>query len=243
MNALLLERFTRFREQYGLETTKILLLQKIRYQFSVIGKKELSATFLKQIIYAKTINILLLTEARAAKTYWSTYGKQTASHILWHSRKPYAPDPYNKLLDIGYHFITGWLVKLFTELNIPTELGFFHRAQSAQAHPLVYDFMEWLRPILVDKIVYLFFKKKKKKVSSVSEKDIGRVVSIIKTALERRYYHKKLGYCITLAYWIKLTVLELEKSIRYNKPFNSIFPSLRHETRCKKIAPRKARSD
>jgi CRISPR-associated endonuclease Cas1 len=243
MNALLLEKLTIFRETHGLGTAKVLIAQKVRYQFAVIGKKGMAKVFLEQITNAETVNILLLTEARAAKAYWGTYGKQITSRVSWYSRKPHAPDPCNQLLDIGYHFITGWFVKLFAELNIPTEFGIFHRAQSAQAHPLVYDFMEWLRPILVDKIIYLFFRKKKKMISNISEKDIGRTVSMIKKALERRYYHKKLGYCITLAYWIKLAIFELEKSIRHNEPFNPIFPRLRHETRCKKITPRKARGD
>jgi len=234
MNAALLERLVLFREQHGLETAETFLGQKIRYQYATLKRRKRALPFLQEIYTTKTVLALLLVEARAAKEYWRAYGKNIAGHAAWHSRKPHAPDPCNQLLDIGYHYLTGYLSKLFAELNIPTELGLFHRAQSAKAHPLVYDFMEWLRPLLVDRVILVFFKKKKRVLQRITGREVGLVIVRIKKELERRYYHKKLDYCITLTYWIKLIALELEKSIRHNTAFEPIFPSLRHETRCKK---------
>ncbi len=234
MNALFLEKLIAFRKKHALNTAKVFLSQKIRYQFSILGEILLAQPFLEQAAGVQAVNALLLVEARAAKAYWNVCGTYMATHAVWNSRKPHAGDPCNQLLDIGYHFLVGWLVKLFLELNLPTELGLFHRAQSANAHPLVYDFMEWLRPVLVDKTALTFFRKKKKVVLHISEQEIGHFIFAIKKELERRYYHRKLGYCITLAYWIKLVALELEKSIHHTTLFQPIFPSLRHETRCKK---------
>lgn len=190
--------------------------------------------FLEKVAEAETLATLLLVEARAARKYWKQYGAGITSRVAWHSRDPHAPDVCNQLLDIGYHYLATHLAKLFLELNIPTELGLFHRAQSAHAHPLVYDFMEWLRPMLVDRAARSFFRKKKRIVEQLTNKDIPHFVATLKREWERRYYHKKLGYCITLSYWTKLIILELEKSIRHNSAFTPLFPSLRHETRCKK---------
>lgn len=233
MNAALLEKLVAFREKNGLQTAKVLLSQKVRYQYAVIHQKMTTSLFLAEIDEAKTLNALLLVEARAAKGYWKQYGTNVGSRVAWRSRKPHGSDPCNRLLDVGYHYLAACLAKVFLELDIPDELGLFHRAQSAHARPLVYDFMEWLRPVLVDRTVLVFFRRKKKPVERLREKDIPRFVASLKRGWERRYYHNKLGYCVTLSYWTKLIMFELEKSIHNNTAFEPLFPSLRHETRCK----------
>lgn len=234
MNALLLEKLTLFRQKNGLRVAQTLIAQKIEYQYAIIKKRKSAVPFLKEVAEMETINALLLVEARAAKEYWKQYGAEVNSHVTWSSRRPHAHDACNQLLDIGYHYLSTYLTKLFLEMDIPTELGLFHKAQSVRAHPLVYDFMEWLRPILIDRTARTFFRKKKKQMEYLAEKDIPRFVATLKKEWGRQYYHKKLGYCITLSYWTKLIVLELEKSIHQNISFAPIFPSLRHETRCKK---------
>lgn len=240
MNAKLLERLVAYREARGLEVAKLLLSQKIRLQFSLLGSVADSAEFNEQLVKAQTMRALLLVEARAARAYWKRFGKSVAARVSWTSRMPRAEDPCNQALDVGYHYLAQRVVKWCAELNIPTELGFFHKAQSAHAHPFVYDFMEWMRPLVVDKAMRVFFKKKKKRVEHITKRHIGHLLGVIKKGLERRYYHRRLGYCITLAYWSKLILLEFEKCVRRNEPFRPIFPSLRHETRCGSIKSRPA---
>jgi|GEM_PF-5557352 hypothetical protein len=50
MNALLLEKLTRFREKRGLETAKILLGQKVKYQYAIVKKKETAAAYWTRFI-------------------------------------------------------------------------------------------------------------------------------------------------------------------------------------------------
>ena len=49
--------------------------------------------------------------------------------------------------------------------------------------------------------------RKKKKIWEITtERDIKRLVFLVKKELEKMYYHRKLGYCITLEYWIEITL-------------------------------------
>lgn len=90
MNAKLLERLVAYRETRGLEVAKLLLSQKIRYQFSARGKTSDSASFIQQAASSKIIGALLLVEARAAREYWKRYGASISKTAYWNSRKPYA---------------------------------------------------------------------------------------------------------------------------------------------------------
>lgn len=127
---------------------------------------------------------------------------------------------------------------MIRKLYVPTELGFFHKAQSGKAHPLVYDFIEWMRPLVVDRTIINIIRKKKRRIDKIDKKFIAYFIFKIKKEFDREYYHKKLHYCITLDYWNDLILLSFIKSVNQKNVFKPLFPSLRHETRCKK-SPRK----
>ncbi len=118
------------------------------------------------------------------------------------------------------------------EIDMPTEIGLLHKAQSKDSHPLVYDLIEWLRPFIVDHIVYTHFSKKKKVVVELESKDIPILISKIKLFLEKAMYHSDRKACITVVYWIKLYLLEVRNAVTEQREFNFIFPPLRHDTRC-----------
>jgi len=236
MNAKLLEHFVRYREECGLEIVRILLIQKIKYQFSVMGKREESTTFLKEIFEECDIQKIMLVEARAARVYWNFYKEKIGSKVVWKGRVPHQKDVVNELLDIGYHYLSNHIRKICEEIDFPTEIGFFHKAQSKNAHPFVYDFMEWLRPIVVDEVLLVVITKKKKMVEHVDKKLIKFFVSRMKIKLDSYVYHRELKYCITFNYWIRLILLSLMHSINTYRKYKPLFPSLRHESRCKKTA-------
>ena len=96
--------------------------------------------------------------------------------------------------------------------------------------------MEWLRPVVVDKVLLVIITKKKKVVEDVDEKLIKFFVYHMKIKLDSYVYHKELRYCVTFNYWIHLLLLDLMHSINTNKKYRPLFPSLRHESRCKKTA-------
>jgi len=241
MNAKLLEHLVKYREQSGLEVVRTLLNQKIKYQFSVVGKRKESIAFRKEIKEESDMQKIMLIEARAARVYWSVYKEKLKNKVEWKGRDPHGKDIANQLLDIGYHYLAGRLAKMCIQVNLPTELGFFHKAQSKDSHPFVYDFMEWLRPVVVDSVLIKVLSRKKKTVSFVDAKLISLFVFHIKNKFDSYLYHKKLGYCISLEYWIELLLLEFVGAVNNSKKYEPLFPSFRHESRCvRKQKPHKA---
>ena len=235
-NAKFLERFVSYREPQAIHFAKMLLSQKIKYQFAVIRQNRIGKQYLDEISQTNALSLLILIEARAARRYWKYFGNAIYGKADWNGRIPHAHDSANALLDIGYHYLAGKIIKECDALYIPTELGIFHKAQSRNAHPLAYDFMEWLRPFLVDRTLMKIIRKKKKKISEIDQKAIAYFLSAVKKEFDIRYYHKKLRYCVTLNFWIRLMLLEMMKSVYRGIPYAPLFPSLRHETRCKKTA-------
>lgn len=232
-----------YREKHGLQFCKVIISQKIEHQFAILGDRSRFSKFEKDILVATEIQSILLIEARAAREYWRLFGIKISQNnkMLWQGRKPHNKDVANQLLDIGYHYLTQKVKDIFEKLDMPTEIGFLHKAQSKKAHPFVYDFMEWLRPFVVDEVLLKIVAKKKKPVEKVNQKLISCLIIKIKKEFEQKYYHKRLRYCVTLDYWIQLLILSFEKTVNQNKEYKPFFLSLRHESRCEicKIKPLK----
>jgi CRISPR-associated endonuclease Cas1 len=193
----------------------------------------ISTDFIEEMYKTNNIEEILLIEARAAKKYWGTFGNLLISKTSWHGRKAHDDDPINTLLDIGYHYLNQNIKKLCIETDIPTELGFFHKAQNKRSDPFVYDFMEWLRPLVVDSVVLHHFRKKKKYKNRLSDREVPVIINKIKNAFATKYYHRKLGYCVNLEYWTKILLLSFIKSVNENQLWKPLFPTMRHESRCK----------
>jgi CRISPR-associated endonuclease Cas1 len=195
----------------GLDFSKEIIKNKVILQFKIVKNPVAVNKYKSEIDNCNNLKQLLLIEARAAKEYWALVRKTTSSKLNWKIRKAHSKDPANQLLDIGYHFLINNLNKRFEKFNIPTSLGFIHKAQSKSSTPLVYDFMEWLRPFLIDMQFIKLIHKKKRVLPTVDNIDIKKFLSAIKKELSRKFYSKKLKYCITLDYWIDLNILHLEK--------------------------------
>src|SRR3989344_4322482 len=237
INAKTLEKIVTFRATYGLEVVKEIIMRKIFYQFYIISKKDRSNFYKERIYKSIEVKQLFVIEALAGREYWNNFKKLTLNKCVWYGRKPHNNDPINKLLDIGYHHLVEVIKKIFDDIDLPYELGLLHKAQNQNSKPLIYDFMEWLRPITVDRVLFITIKKERKILEKISQKDIAIFVNKIKQQLDRTFYHKKLGYCITLKYWIRLNALGLLSQINHNEFQKFYFPSLRHESRCKKKNP------
>lgn len=238
MNARLLEKLIIYRQTQGLACAKTLLAQKIKYQCAVLGARKDSMVFVDQVKHASDIASLLLIEARAARLYWKKIGKKIQAKAVWFGRQAGRKDPVNQLLDIGYHYLTQKTINICQEINLPTELGIFHKAQGPKVHPLVYDFIEPWRPIMVDEVLLKVIGKKKQPIDTVDGKLIAYFIVRIKKKAEAHFFHKQLDYCITLDYWVRLLLLAFMSCVHLGKQYRPIFPSLRHESRCQKKPPR-----
>lgn len=237
MNAKTLERIVHFRFDMGKDVIKEIMYRKISYQFSLIGKKARLAFYRERLSKVEAVEDIFIVEALAAREYWSYFKTLVSKKCDWKSRSPRAYDPVNKLFDIGYHHLTQVIAKTFEDIGLPYELGLLHKAQSKSSKPLVYDFMEWLRPIVVDRSVLVFLRKKKRKFEKITPRDIGLFINMIKNRFAQPHYHKKLGYCVSLEYWMRLNALSLLSAINHHCKPSWKFPSLRHESRCKNKKP------
>ncbi len=234
MNAKLLENIVLYRERERLSFAKNIISQKIIYQFQVINKKNESNKYLNEIKNKDNVKEIELIEARASREYFRKIHNILSDKIDWCGRKSHNKDILNKLFDIGYHFLSQKIIKICQKINIPTEIGFFHKAQSKNSHPFVYDFMEWLRPFVVDRTIIHFVKRKKQKMEKLNNKDIKYFVYLLSTNFTVDFYNKNLKYCISLEYWVEILLLHFENCVYKNKVYKPNFPSLRHENRCKK---------
>jgi CRISPR-associated endonuclease Cas1 len=233
MNSKILERIITFRSVHGENVMREIIYRKIFYQFSLVKRKDRIIFYREKLDTIKDIKDIFLIEAMSAREYWNDFENLTRDKCQWYGRKPHHEDVINKLLDVGYHYLGGIISKIFEDINLPSELGLLHRAQSKSSKPLIYDFIEWVRPLVVDQTLFILLRKKKKKVVKVSPKDIAIFINKIKKQLKRQYFNKHLGYCITLEFWIRLNALNLMSGINHNILPRWNFLSLRHESRCK----------
>lgn len=237
MNAKFLEKIIYYRQNNDINFYKTILKQKIKNQFYLIRKREYGNNFIKEIDLENEIQRLSLIEARAAKIYWKFFREKIKLEFDFKNRNYKNKDYVNQLLNIGYNYLSNKIYLKFKELDIPVEIGLFHKAQTKKSRPLVYDFMEWLRPILVDKNLLSFLNKKKKVSNDLSSKEIRKFLYIIKENLNKKYYNRNLKYCVSLDYFITLTIQSFIECVNKNNKYKSLFPSMRNENRCKNKKP------
>jgi len=235
MDSQLLEKLIKYREIYQLDLAKVLLKQKIVNQTSVCGGKRAADEFVIKVDSANDIPTLLIVEAHVAKAYWKEFSKRLGRTYPNFHRRAHRCDPPNQLLDVGYHYLTRVVIAWCRQAKFPSELGFFHTAQSAGAQPFAYDFVEWLRPITVDRAVRAVVSKQKRPRYTATPEQISKTVHLVKRELDRLYFHRQLGYCVRLEYWAQLLLLNLREQVSSQQHPYLYFPSLRHETRCRKM--------
>lgn len=230
-----MEHIVVYRDSFqGVEMIKTIIHEKVLRQMHLVKKHDKDFIVPEIVITGIGVREILLCEARYAKLYWKHFGKLLPNWCKWKTRNPYSSDTINKLLDIGYHTLVTIIQKKCDTLDIPTEIGLFHRAQSKHAHPLIYDIMEVFRVILVDEILLKFIHMKKEPISKIDSQDIQYFLHDVYEKLNYEYYHNNRKSCITLSYWIDLILLELRGSISEKRLFKPKFVPLRHENRCNK---------
>lgn len=237
MNAKWLEHLLEYRvSEHRVVALQTLLREKIARQATAARR------YKKQFVPPKVLQEtnekkLLLIEARYARMYWSAFAQALPKWCAWKGRVPHGTDVANKLLDIGYHTLSLIIQKKCEALDIPTEVGLLHRAQSAKAHPLVYDLMEPFRVHVVDEVLMTFFHMKKHPIVRVDQTIVQEFLHEVYAILHRQYYHRKRRVCISFSYWIDLVLLEVRGAVSSQRKFKPLWTPLRHETRCNRKPP------
>lgn len=115
--------------------------------------------------------------------------------------------------------------------------GGAHIAQSSRARPLVYDFMECFRVVMVDEVVVKFLHMKKLPISEINQNVVQDFLHDLYMILDRKHYHRGRSACISVSYWIDLTLLEFQSAVSEKRLFAPQWMPTRHETRCNRKPP------
>lgn len=184
------------------------------------------------VLQAKTIEEILLLEARAAKHFWKEFRSILFSYQDFKTRKPYAIDTANRLLDVGYHHLTNIVRKNLAEQDVSTAMGLLHVAHASDSEPLAYDLVELFRSDIIDTEVLRFLKLKKRTLTALSPKDIAHFLHEVNERLERKHYLKDFKACHIYRYYMEVQTLKFIKAVNRKQVFSPLYLPTRHESRC-----------
>ncbi len=160
----------------GMRTAVFLIHQKLSRSNELLGRYDRSArrryvshaaiirqarvAILREIDKvdkADTREAIFLAEARAARHYWKAVAI-ICHNPDWLRVQRHPNDELNKTLNIGYHWLAGYLEKEVKNAGLYPDIGILH--SNNLVAPLVYDCMEPLRAHIDSCIIPLFSKKK-----------------------------------------------------------------------------------
>jgi len=178
-----------------------------------------------------TTNQLLLEEARSARHFWHTVQELLPEWTGFKGRQPRGKDIMNKLLDVGYHHLTGVVKKFLEERAVPASLGLIHVPRTSDSAPLAYDLVEMFRADIVDAELLRHIKLKKKPFLE-PDKEIAHFLHEVNERLEKPHYLKEFSSCRPYRYYLELQILKFIKAINHKEPFAPVHLPTRHDSRC-----------
>lgn len=233
MNALWISRIAEYiHTQKALHTAQKIIFIKTKAQNSLLQHFHIPTRTQNKIFFTKDTQELLLKEARHAKYFWSQYKKLLPQWVNFPGRIQHGYDISNKLLNIGYHHLTGIVKSICRQKDISTVIGLLHVAHSTDSEPLVYDLVELFRSDVVDREVLHFLRQKKKPIKELSSDTIAHFIFKVKKRLEKQFYIKNFEQCETYLYYMDLQVTRFIKAVNHVTIFEPFSISHRHENRC-----------
>jgi CRISPR-associated endonuclease Cas1 len=231
MNALWITRMSDYKHSpLALESAKRLIKVKIAQETALLRRYQ-RPVFKADFSQIQTVGDILLTEARAARYFWRHFSELLPEGSGFLGRQPGAADPVNKLLDVGYHHVTGIVRKFLDERDVPVALGLLHVARTSASAPLAYDLVELFRADTVDAEALRFFRLKKKPLRTADE-EIAHFLAKLNERLTRLHYLKNFGQCHTYRYYMELQILKFVKAVDHGEVFAPLHLPARHDTRC-----------
>jgi CRISPR-associated endonuclease Cas1 len=235
MNALWITRMAAYKySAQSVESAKRLIWLKIERKKVLLRRYKRKAG-IPDMAAARSIQDVLLTEARAAKSFWREFRELLPPWCEFHGRKPGASDFANRLLDLGYHHVTNIVCKLLEAHEVSPALGLLHVARATNSAPLAYDLVELFRADIVDAEVLRYTRLKKKPLLIVGQHDIAHFLHEINERLERKYYLKDFRACHTYRYYMELQVLKFISAVNHRQTYEPLILPHRHDMRCRRL--------
>ncbi len=233
MNALWLTRMCAYKHTpEALESAKCLIAMKIERESALLIHYKKSP-FIADFSKVKTTGDILLIEARAARHFWKAFRDLLPPDTSFKTRTPGAHDTVNRLLDIGYHHITGIVHTYLTTREVPVALGLLHIARTSDSAPLAYDLVELFRADTVDAELLRYIHLKKRTLHG-ADHDVSHFLHELNERLSRLHYIKNFKQCHAYRYYMDLQMLAFIHAVDHGKPFTPISLPDRHDTRCKR---------
>ncbi|MEJ0053353.1 MAG: CRISPR-associated endonuclease Cas1 [bacterium] len=231
MNALWLTRMCAYKHsRHALESAKRLIELKIVRE-SILLQRYRLAPFVPDFSGVRTMQDILLVEARAARYFWKAFRDLLPGRTSFPGRQPGSDDPVNRLLDIGYHHLTGIVRRYLEERGVSAVLGLLHSARKSASAPLAYDLVEIFRADTVDAEILRFFRLKKKPVLSATA-EIAHFLHELNERLDRPHYLKNFKRCHAYRYYMEVQILKFIRAVDRREPFSPLFLPARHDSRC-----------
>lgn len=213
------------------QSAAVIIETKIKQRTALLKKYKLNRQ-VSELQNVQSMQDVLLHEARSAKSFWRNFRQLIPVWTNFTGRKPRAQDITNRLLDIGYHHITGKVNTILTEKELSSAIGLLHGPRTAASTPLAYDLVELFRADLVDAEVLRTLRLKKKPVEHLTQKQIAIFLSTINKRLERKHYLKDFRQCHTYHYYMELQILKFTKAVNHKELYEPLYLPARHDSRC-----------
>ena len=232
MNALWISRICSYKNSpNALKTTKRIIELKIQ-RSSVLLILHKQTPFQPQLNRIKSIQKILLEEARAAKYFWDRFSKLIPAENNFSGRKPRAKDITNTLLDVGYHNLAQKIKSILEQHDCSPAIGLFHAAHQSNSSPLIYDLMECFRSDIVDASVLKFLRLKKRPFQNFNPHSVAIFINRMNKKYRKQHYLKDFHACRSYEYYMELQILKFIYAVNHDKVFKPIILPKRHNTRC-----------
>jgi CRISPR-associated endonuclease Cas1 len=232
MNALWLTRMSAYKNSpLALESAKALIGKKIDRESALLARYHRQPATIR-VASAISLQEVLLAEARAARHFWREFGALLPRGLAFSGRVIHGSDPVNRILDIGYHHLTGLVAKTLAKCGITPELGLLHVAHAATSAPLAYDLVELFRADIVDAEALRFFRLKKRVPPEIRPDDVARFIARANKRLDRRHYLRAFKGCRSYRYYMELQILKFERAVDRGEAFAPADLPTRHDARC-----------
>ena len=186
-------------------------------------------TVITQMNEAKTIEQLMLIEARARQTYYKTFNcilNQDDFRFINRSKRP-PKDAINALISFGNVYLYNKLSTYIRMTTLDIRIGFLHSTNN-RAESLNLDIAEIFKPIIVDRVIFTLINKHMINVKDYFEEVEGGGIYLNKTGkkifleeLRGKLYQKvKMGKeYITYDAIMKKEVHKISRYVMYNEKY------------------------
>lgn len=172
---LLLQQVSQYHNfDYRLQTSKMILACKIRYQRTILRRRAQTLVehqltqaadqihdLLSGLKNATTIEQSMGFEGQASAVYFGVLGRcflPPTVEFTHRNRRP-PKDPVNSLLSFGYMLLMSEIVGVLTGLGLHVGLGFLHQV-AVNRPSLALDLVEIFRQPVVDRLVLRLFNRR-----------------------------------------------------------------------------------